>query len=68
MSYPFRSLLTHTSTPSVLRCKNDDDTQKYPLNRLQLVVQTLDTQLTEPTNQKSIKVPGVVGSTNNKKL
>ena len=33
----------------------NDDTLNYPLNyRLQLVVKMLDTQLNEPTNQKSI--------------
>ena len=35
----------------------NDDTQNYPFCRLQLVVETLDTQLNEPTNQNPLKVP-----------
>ena len=37
----------------------DDDTQKYSL-RLQLIVEWLDNQLNEPTNQNSIEVSEVV--------
>ena len=45
----------------------NDDTQNYLYCRLQLVVKKrLDTQLNEPTNQISIKVPKVVKSTNKK--
>ena len=36
------------------------DTQNYPLRRLQLSMQHLDTTLNEPTNQNSIKVPNVL--------
>ena len=46
----------------------NDDTQVSPFCILQLVVETLDTQLNEPTNQNSIKVPKVVMPTNKKKL
>ena len=35
----------------------NDKRQNYPFWRLQLVVHTLDTQLNEPNNQNSIKVP-----------
>ena len=38
----------------------NDDTQNYPLNRMQLMVESLDTQLKESNNQNSIKVPKVV--------
>ena len=34
-----------------------DDTQNYTFCKLQLVVEPMDTQLIEPTNQNSIKVP-----------
>ena len=33
----------------------NDDTQNYPYHRLQLMVEILDTQLNEPTNQNSLK-------------
>ena len=46
----------------------NDDTQKYPFCRLQLMVEPLDTQLNEPTNQNSIKVPQLVKTTNKKTL
>ena len=46
----------------------NDDTQNYPICRLKLVVETLDTQLNEPTNQNTIKVPKVVKPTNKKTL
>ena len=42
----------------------NDDTQNNPFCRLQLV----DTQLNEPTNQNSMKVPKVVEPTNRKTL
>ena len=32
-----------------------DDTQNYPFCRLQLVVESLETQLNRPTNQNSLK-------------
>ena len=32
-----------------------DDNQNYPIYRLQLVVETLETQLNEPTNQNQLK-------------
>ena len=38
----------------------NDDTLNYPFCRLKLVVESLDTQLNEPTNQNSIKVPKVI--------
>ena len=41
----------------------NDDTQNYPLSRLQLLAKT---QLNEPTNENLIKVPKVVKSTNKK--
>ena len=44
------------------------DTQNYPFCRLQLVGETLDTQLNEPTNHNSVKVPKVVKPTNKKTL
>ena len=43
----------------------NDDTQNYPFCRLQLVV---DTQLIEPTNQNSIRIPKVVEPTNKKTI
>ena len=46
----------------------NDDTLNYPFCRLQLVVERLDTQLNEPTNQNAIKVPKVVQPTNNNTL
>ena len=45
---------------------SNDDTQNYPLCRLQLVVERLETQLNEPTNQISIKVAKVIKSTKKK--
>ena len=46
---------------------NDFDyTQNYPFIRLQLVVETLDTQLNELSNQNSVKVPKFVKPTNKK--
>ena len=44
------------------------DTQNYHLYRLQLMVERLETQINEPTNQNSIKLPKVVKSTNEKML
>ena len=41
----------------------NDNTQNYPLFKLQFVVETLDTQLNEITNPNSIKVPKVVKPT-----
>ena len=41
----------------------NDDTQNYPLFKLQFVVETLDTQLNEITNPNSIKAPKVVKPT-----
>ncbi len=35
----------------------NDDTQNYPICRLQLVVKRLDTKLNEPTNHNSLKSP-----------
>ena len=46
----------------------NDDTQNYHLSGLQLEVETLDTQLNEPTNQNSIKVSNVVKPANKKVL
>ena len=37
----------------------NDDTKNYSFCRLKLVVETLDTQLNEPTNKISIKIPKV---------
>ena len=37
----------------------NDDTQNYLVCRLKLVVETLDTQLIEPTNKNTINVPKV---------
>ena len=45
----------------------NNDTQNYPFCRLQLVVENLNTQLIEPTNQHSIKVLEVVKPTNTRK-
>ena len=44
------------------------DSQNYPLCRLQLVVKRLVTQLNEPTNQNSIKVPKFVEPSKKKTL
>ena len=33
---------------------SNDDTQNYPLCKLQLFVKNLDTQLNEPTNQNTL--------------
>ena len=41
-------------------CITNDDTQNYSFCSLQLVAKTLHTQLNEPNNQISIKVPKVV--------
>ena len=41
-------------------------TQNYPICRLQVVVERLDPQLNELTNENSIKVPQVVKPTNEK--
>ena len=46
----------------------NDDTQSYPFCRLQLVDETFDTQINEPTNKISIKVTKVVKPTNKKTL
>ena len=46
---------------------HNDDTQNYP-SELQLVFENLDTQLNEPTNQNTLKVPKVVKPTNKKML
>ena len=43
-----------------------DYTQNYPFCRLQLMLETFDTPLNEPTNQNSIKVHKVVKPTNQK--
>ncbi len=43
-----------------------DYTQNYPFFKLQLVVETMNTQLNEPTNQNLIKVPKVLETTNKK--
>ena len=42
----------------------NDDTQNNLFCRLQLLVETFDTQLNEPTNQYSMKVSKVVKPTN----
>ena len=49
-------------------CIPNDDAHKYPFSILQLVVETLDTQLNTPTNQNSIKVPKVIKATDKKML
>ncbi len=46
----------------------DDNTQHYPFCILQLWLKRLDTQLNEPTNQNSIKVPNVVAQMNKNTL
>ncbi len=38
----------------------NNDTQTYPLSTLQLLVETLDTQLNEPLNHNSIKIPKLI--------
>ena len=38
----------------------DDDLQNYPFCKIQLLVETFGTQLNEPTNTNSIKVPKIV--------
>ena len=43
-----------------------DNTHKYYICRLLLVVETFGYSTYEPTNQNSIKVPKVVNPTNNK--
>ena len=45
-----------------------DNTQDYPYFTLQLVVERLDTQLNQQTNQNSIKVLKIVKPTNEKTL
>ena len=45
-----------------------DDKQNYPFRRLQLVVESLDTQIKEPTDQNSLKVPKIVKKTNEKNV
>ena len=45
-----------------------DDTQNYQFCRLQLVVETLDTQLNEPTNQNQVNIPKIIRETNRKIL
>ena len=42
----------------------NDDAKYYPFCRLQFILETLDTKVNEPTNQKLIKVPKVVELTN----
>ena len=44
----------------------NDGTQNYAFCRFQLVVEPLNIQLNEPTNQNSIKVSKVVKPTNKK--
>ena len=44
----------------------NNDSQNYPFYSLQLVVEPFDTQLKEPTNQKSKKVSKVVEPTDKK--
>ena len=39
----------------------NDDTQNTLVCRLKLVVETLDTQFNEPTNENTIKVPKFLG-------
>ena len=46
----------------------NDDSQNYTFCRLQLVVDRLETQLNESTNQSSIKVPKIVKTTTIKTL
>ena len=43
-------------------------TQYYPFCRLQLWLKRLDTQLNEPTNKNSLKVPKLVDSMSKKTL
>ena len=38
----------------------NDDTQNYPFCRLELVIETLETQLNESTNHNSLKSPKVL--------
>ncbi len=45
-----------------------DKTQNYPFSRLQLVVESLDTQPNEPTNQNSNKIPNVAKPSSKKTL
>ena len=46
----------------------NDDTQNYPFYRLQLMVEKLDTQLNELTNQNSLKVPNEIDRTSKKMI
>ena len=44
----------------------NDDIKYYPFYRSELVIETIDTQLQEPINQNSIKLPKIVMPTNKK--
>ena len=44
----------------------NDDIQNYPFCIIHLRLKRLDTQLNEPTNQNSLKIPKVVNPTNKK--
>ena len=46
----------------------NNDIQIYPFCRLQLVVEIMDTQLNEPTNNNPITIPQVVKLMNMKTL
>ena len=46
----------------------NDDMQNCPFYRLQLMIETFDTQLNELTNKNLMKVPKVVKPTNEKTL
>ena len=46
----------------------NNDSQNYPFCRLHEVVESLETQLNEPTKQNSTKVPKVVKQTSKKTL
>ena len=48
--------------------KSNDDTQNYPFIDYNLWLKHLDTQLNEPTNQNSLKIPKVIKPTSNKTL
>ena len=47
---------------------HNDDTQNNAFCRLQLVVETFNTQLNETTNQNALKVPKVIKPINKKKF
>ena len=51
---------------SVSVCLFDNDTYNYHISRLKLAVETLDTQINQPTNQNAIKVSKVVKPSNKK--